>query len=114
MFQVRLKELREKAGLSQSALAKKLGVVQSTVGMWENGKNKPENARLEALANFFSVSVDYLLGRDESAQPAAQGSELDRELTDMIKNLSDGDLQRVKDFVAGLKSAREGQSSPQK
>lgn len=65
MFSIRLKELREKQGLSQAQLGKKLGVGQSTVGMWENGKNKPQNAKLEMLANIFSVSVDYLLGRDE-------------------------------------------------
>ena len=46
MFQVRLKALRERAGLSQAALAKKVGVGQSTVGMWESGRNKPENAKL--------------------------------------------------------------------
>ena len=66
MFQIRLKELREKSGMSQAALAKELGVVQSTVGMWESGKNKPENAKLEALANIFQVSTDYLLGRTDT------------------------------------------------
>jgi len=63
MFSVRLKELREKAGYSQAQLAMKLGVRQSTVGMWENGANRPQNARLETLASMFGVSTDYLLGR---------------------------------------------------
>lgn len=63
MFDMRLKELREKAGYSQAQLAMKLGVRQSTVGMWENGTNKPKNAKLEQLANIFGVSIDYLLGR---------------------------------------------------
>lgn len=65
MFNIRLKELREQFGFSQAQLARKLGVGQSTVGMWENGKNKPQNAKLEMLANIFNVSTDYLLGRDE-------------------------------------------------
>lgn len=65
MFQVRLKELREKAGLSQSALAKRLGFAQSTIGMWESGKNKPEFDTLTQIADFFHVSVDYLLGRED-------------------------------------------------
>lgn len=65
MFQVRLKELREKAGLSQSALAKRLGFAQSTIGMWESGKNKPEFDTLTQIADFFRVSVDYLLGRED-------------------------------------------------
>ena len=65
MFAIRLKELREEAGYSQSVLARKLGVRQSTVGMWENGQKKPQNAKLEMLASIFDVSTDYLLGRSD-------------------------------------------------
>lgn len=64
MLQLRLKELREKSGLSQASLAKKMNVRQSTIGMWESGKNNPEFANLEKLCEIFSVSMDYLLGRD--------------------------------------------------
>lgn len=63
MLQIVLKQLREASGLSQTALAKKIGVGQSTIGMWESGKNKPEFANLEKLAQIFNVPVDYLLGR---------------------------------------------------
>lgn len=65
MFRLRLKQLREEIGISQAALATQLGVAQSTVGMWENGKNKPAHAKLEQLANFFGVSTDYLIGRSD-------------------------------------------------
>ena len=98
MFQVRLKALRERAGLSQAALAKKVGVGQSTVGMWESGRNKPENAKLE-------------VAEPAKNQPIADGNELDRELIDLMRDLSPEDFQRVKDFVAGLKAARGASSS---
>lgn len=42
MFQIALKKFREQYGLSQTALAKDLGVKQSTVGMWESGSNGPK------------------------------------------------------------------------
>lgn len=64
MFRTQLRILREKAGLSQAALAKKLGINQSAVAAWEAGRNKPENAKLEAVASIFGVSTDYLLGRE--------------------------------------------------
>lgn len=64
MTQIRLKLLREKAGLSQYDLADKLGVRQSTVAMWESGKNKPNNSSLLALAELFNTTVDYILGID--------------------------------------------------
>ena len=73
MFALRLKELRENAGLSQAQLARKLGVGQSTVGMWENGKNKPQNAKLEMLAKIFGVSYDYLMGRNDIQHDNSSG-----------------------------------------
>lgn len=74
MFSLRLKELRENAGWSQAQLAKKLQVGQSTVGMWENGKNMPQNAKLEMLATLFGVSTDYLLGRSDTPNGATDDS----------------------------------------
>lgn len=65
VFQIRLKELRESRGLSQADLAQAIHTKQSTVAMWENGTNRPRNATLEKLANFFGVSTDYLLGRSD-------------------------------------------------
>ena len=65
MFRIRLKELREAKGMSQYAFAKDFGVAQSTVGNWERGKREPNYATTQRLADYFDVSVDYLLGRDE-------------------------------------------------
>lgn len=62
MFQIKLKHLREEKQISQATLAKHLGVSQSTVAMWENGKNRPEHKYLLLLSEFFDVSVDDLIG----------------------------------------------------
>ena len=78
MFRIRLKELRERAGYSQYSFAEKFGVAQSTVGSWEAGKREPNFNTMQRLADFFGVSVDYLLGRDtvpdSPPEPTAQGS----------------------------------------
>lgn len=66
MFRFRLKELREKRGYSQAALAAKLGVSQSTVGMWENGTNYPKVHQLIAISELFHSSIDYMLCRDKT------------------------------------------------
>ena len=58
MFQIRLKELREKAGYSQQGFANAIGVKQSTVGNWEAGAREPKFEVMERLADFFGVSVD--------------------------------------------------------
>ena len=72
MFRTRLRELRENAGYkSQQAFADAFGVAQSTVGGWEAGKREPNYATTHKLANFFHVSVDYLLGQTDQKDMAS-------------------------------------------
>ena len=59
-----IKLLRETAGLSQTALAKKLGVTRSAVNAWEMGLSIPTAQYIVALSQLFHVSTDYLLGLD--------------------------------------------------
>ena len=79
MFRIRLKELREQTGYSQYSFADKFGVAQSTVGSWEAGKREPNFDTMQRLADFFGVSVDYLLGResvpDGPPAPSRPGSQ---------------------------------------
>lgn len=62
MVAEKVKDLREKNGLTQSALAKKLNVTRSSVNAWEMGISVPSTALIVDLANLFKVSTDYLLG----------------------------------------------------
>ena len=66
-FSDRLKELRIEKGLSQMQLAKELdGLISaSSIGFWELNKRKPTSDALIALAIYFNVSVDYLLGLED-------------------------------------------------
>lgn len=60
----RIAALRAEKGIRQIELAQTLGVSQGTLSTWENGKYEPDIATLNKIANYFDVSVDYLLGRD--------------------------------------------------
>lgn len=68
---IRLKELRRKKGLSQSELAKKINVAQNTVSNWENGNRIIDSEKAIAIAEFFGVTTDYLLGNsiDNNTEP---------------------------------------------
>lgn len=70
----RLKELRLHRGLLQSDIAKIINKSERTVGFYETGERDMGTETLGILADFFNVSVDYLLGRDinESIQVAAK------------------------------------------
>lgn len=116
-MQNNIRTLREGRGLTQKSLGQIIGVAESTISLYENGKRQPPQDVLIKLANYFSVSVDYLLGMDEiemakKKQPAAvSDSEMNAKLTSMMKDLPEHDFQRVLDFVAGLKAARKEPSS---
>ena len=66
-FKETLKKSRDEKGLSQKALADILGVSQGTIGNWESGVREPNFKTIEKLADFFDVSVDFLLGRNNEA-----------------------------------------------
>ncbi len=61
---LKLKELRETIGISQSAFAREINVAQNTVSNWERGTREPDNETLAKIADFFGVTTDYLLGRE--------------------------------------------------
>ena len=75
----RIKELRLARGLSQVDLADSLGVTKQSVSNWENSNIQPSIDMLMRLANYFSVSTDYLLGMDDRDYIEATGLD-DKEL----------------------------------
>ena len=64
-LETRIKELRLEKELTQSELANAIHTSQRNVGRWENGENEPTASFLIALADFFKVSIDYLLYRED-------------------------------------------------
>lgn len=60
----RIRILRERKGLSQKHLAYKLGMPNQSLSNYERGYREPPADVLKKLADFFEVSVDYLLGRE--------------------------------------------------
>lgn len=67
-FASRLKELRTSKGLTMEALAKEIHGTKAAIGNLENGKKNPALDTLLALADYFDVSLDYLVGRSDDPQ----------------------------------------------
>lgn len=61
----RIKDLMKSEKLTQMQLAHALEVGQSSISDWLNAKSEPSVENLWKLADFFDVSVDYLIGRKE-------------------------------------------------
>ena len=68
----RMKLLREQHNLSQTDLAKILNISRQSYNFYENEKRDPDTTMLIRIADFFNVSLDYLLGRTNDPSPITQ------------------------------------------
>tara|TARA_Y100000588_G_C13552112_1_gene626657 strand:+ start:142 stop:450 length:309 start_codon:yes stop_codon:yes gene_type:complete len=95
MFGERLKQLRKENKMLQKDLADLLKVSSSTIGMYERNQRDPDTSTLRYLADYFNVSVDFLLGRTDHRQVFSGVSEneesylegLDAEQIKAVKNM---------------------------
>ena len=89
MLNANIKMLRMARGLNQVELAKKLSVTKQTVSNWENDNIQPSIDMLERIADFFNVSTDYLLGRENLDKISVEGLSLDEiaHITMIVKDL---------------------------
>ena len=78
-----LKLLRQKAGISQKALAEAIGVSQQSVNKYENHNIEPDIATLILIADYFSTSVDFLVGH--SAPEVSQAATLNADESKLLE-----------------------------
>lgn len=62
--QNRIRELRKKSRLSQQALADQIGVFRNTISNWETGYSQISLENAKKVAEYFGVTIDYLLGSE--------------------------------------------------
>jgi len=65
MFSKRLSELRKNKKLTQAEFARVFNIATGTIGMWESGKRTPDNETMKKIADYFDVTIDYLVGRSD-------------------------------------------------
>lgn len=80
----RIKELRQQKGVTQKELSKYLGVAQNTLSYWENGKIDIDTESLCKLADYFQISLDFLLGRENTQQRGSDPIRLTSHEKDLI------------------------------
>ena len=108
----RLRELRKQRGLSMRELGRELGLSESAVSLYESGRRRPNHDLLCRLADYFGVSVDYLLCRTEERLTAKEYKEKDSyELAEFMSGhtitvggvvVSPADKRRICDMATGL------------
>lgn len=74
----RYKVIRDSRNVKDSQVAKETGITKSTFSEWKSGKYTPKQDKLQKIANYFNVSVDYLMtGTDDSVKEPPQLSARD-------------------------------------
>lgn len=114
----RIESLRKSKGISQGKLEKELGFSNGSISKWKT--STPNSDRLQKLADYFGVTVSYLLTGEESesgyylneetakmAQAIFENKEL-RGLFDSAKDASPEDLQTVHNMLLALKRKERG------
>ena len=99
-----LKILRAMRGLTQADVANYLGITRAAYTNIENGKRQLNATLIIKLADILQVSSDEILDRFNVS--LANEVKLDERLTNLLVDLSPVEVQRVIDFVVGLKAAR--------
>ncbi len=100
---MRLKELRERIGLTQRDLGKIVGISDTTVSSYETGDSSPSIKVLIKLADYFNVSVDFLIGHDNEMLDMKA---LDENQKFVVKNtvykLDDSQVAKVCGYIENM------------
>lgn len=103
-FSQRLKELRDERGLTQEDLSKITGISFPTISRYENGiRDEPKLTILKTLANYFNVTIDYMVGDTDVKDVNFTPSEIAR-----IFNELDNDDKRILMDLAKTLLKKEG------
>ena len=121
MYEV-FEQLLQKFGVTPYKISKETGVTQTSLSNWKNGKSKPSTPTLQKIADYFGVSVDYLMTGEEKdgdkyyineetaemAQALFENRDL-RVLFDAAKDASPEDLKTTYDMLMALKRKERGE-----
>ena len=104
-FMNRIKELRQQKQLDQKDLAQIMQIGKGSISNWEVGRTEPSVEYLIKLANYFEVSVDYLLGHSNEVGIIETGAALsndEQELLNLYKRMSSGNKNKLLGYAQGL------------
>lgn len=107
MLGERIRSLRKEKKMTQQDLADHLKLAKSTISQYENNINEPDNDTTNRIADFFNVTVDYLLGRTNNPERAL--SEETRDFVDSLE-LSDAEILTKFKFMVDGKPLTEEQA----
>jgi transcriptional regulator with XRE-family HTH domain len=101
MLGERLKKLRSRKGMSQEELSKNLGLTRGTYAHYEINKRQPDYDTLKKIADFFNVTIDFLItGNEKSESPDEMWQEFLNPRTQIFfKDLKDAPEEKIEELI---------------
>lgn len=97
--------LCEKNGVTPYKVGKETGIATSTLSDWKNGKSTPKQNKLKLLADYFKVSVDYLMtGKESERKEKSPVPSYDKDIMEMIKLFSQLNKEQKNSILAMMRS----------
>lgn len=121
MYEI-FEQLLQKFNVTSYKISKETGVTQTTLSNWKNGKSTPSTSNMQKIADYFNVSIDYLMNGEENedsekyylndetakvAQEIFENKEL-RALFDVQKDMEPDDLRALHNMALALKRKERG------
>ena len=102
----RLKQLREENGFTLEYVATRLNTTKTSIARYEKNDREPKSEMISALADFYNVSTDYLLGRTNERNLNKEKSKLDPSVKTIaahrlgdIEDLSDDAIDKINEYI---------------
>lgn len=107
-MKLRLKECRTAAKKTQFEIAQLIGITRAAYSNIEAGRREPDFKTVNTLADYFGVSTDYLLGREDAKEKLAINAddELTKEFSRLMSQLSPEEKRIVISQIKGILSNR--------
>lgn len=109
-----LREERLNLGLNQVEFAKIFNVTKQTVSNWENGNRNPDSNTLSKLADYFDVTVDYLLGRTDERKTGKEKPKLDPSIKTIaahrigpVEDLDDAAIEKINEYIEFIRMQQQ-------
>lgn len=110
LFPIRLRESRDRRGLTQGELGKEAGLPPTTISHFESGSRKPSFDNLRRLTRVLGVSTDYLMGLVDATDNVGAASRIARHLG----NATEDDIKMLEAVAKSLADTRKGDGHPEK
>lgn len=104
IFHERFLELIEARGVTAYKLSKETGLSQALISQWKNGKQIPTADKLLIVAEYFNVSMDYLMGRTDRPELHIQNVETEKGTAELhvSKPLTPEEIEQFREMLKGM------------